>query len=596
VKRTSRAIAGIAAAVTAAATAVLVTTAATTATAAPTPIRAAFDYNWYPQAEHWASHYTPTLGKYNSSDPAVLAAQVTAAKYAGLDAFITSWWGQGTSTDVRLPLALRAAADQGFHLTPYYEKEGNGVPSSNAQLAADFSHLYTETVSPGWLRIAGKPVLFIYNALASQSTCGTVDRIKTANAGRFYLNMKVFNGYRTCPSQPDSWHQYGPSSHYDRQGNYSVSVSPGFFKFNESQPRLARSLARFKTDLAAQAASNAQWQLVTTFNEWGEGTSVESATAWRSGSGQGAYLDAMRAAYRPPASQKVQLAAFAVDRPHRTKPHPTHPTTPTTTVIPPAGKVTKTLVIIEENHSLNEMLTRMPYLTSQATAYGRATNYTAIRHPSLPNYLAIAAGSTFGVTDDGSPAAHPIAGRSVFGAAAAAGKTAKSYQESMPGNCALRNSGGYAVKHNPWAYFTAERAQCALRDVPSGTYLAGALRNDVVAGTLPTVAEVTPNLLNDAHDGSLATADTWLKNWLTLIYAAPDWRAGRLAIIITADEDDSSQGNKVLTTVIHPSQHAHLVTAALNHYSLSAYLSGLSGTPCINAACSAPNFAAAFGL
>jgi hypothetical protein len=56
--------------------------------------------------------------------------------------------------------------------------------------------------------------------------------------------------------------------------------------------------------------------------------------------------------------------------------------------------VTKVLMFIEENHSLAEMKAGMPYLYSQATTYGYATNYTAIRHPSLPNYLAIAGGST----------------------------------------------------------------------------------------------------------------------------------------------------------------------------------------------------------
>jgi hypothetical protein len=238
----------------------------------------------------------------------------------------------------------------------------------------------------------------------------------------------------------------------------------------------------------------------------------------------------------------------------------------------------------------------MPYLAAQALQYGYATNYTAIRHPSLPNYLALAGGSTFGVTDDGSPASHPIAGPSVFGAALTAGKTARSYQETMQANCALTNSGSYAVKHNPWAYFTAERAQCALHDVPSGTYLAGNLHDDITDGTLPVVGELTPNLANDAHDGSLATADAWLRNWLTLIYASPDWQSGHLAVIVTADEDDSSQGNKVLTVVLHPSQHGQVVTAALNHYSLTRYLTELAGAPCINAGCTATDFAAAFGL
>jgi hypothetical protein len=41
--------------------------------------------------------------------------------------------------------------------------------------------------------------------------------------------------------------------------------------------------------------SGAPWQLVTTFNEWGEGTAVESAQEWASASGYGTYLDTLHA-------------------------------------------------------------------------------------------------------------------------------------------------------------------------------------------------------------------------------------------------------------------------------------------------------------
>jgi hypothetical protein len=94
--------------------------------------------------------------------------------------------------------------------------------------------------------------------------------------GGVYVVLKVFQGYRTAPDQPDSWHQYGPAAAYDSQLPHSVSVSPGFWKVGES-PRLARDPARFEADVRRMAASGAAWQLVTTWNEWGEGTSVEPA-------------------------------------------------------------------------------------------------------------------------------------------------------------------------------------------------------------------------------------------------------------------------------------------------------------------------------
>jgi Glycosyl hydrolase family 99 len=261
------------------------------------PIRAAFYYPWFPETEQWATRYAPTLGRYDSDAPRVLSAHVSAARYAGLNAFISSYWGRTSRTARRLPLLLNAARAQGFHVTAYYELESNRTPPSFQVLRDDFAALAALSRHPAWLRVDGKPVLFVYNT-GREASCAAVRRLVAANAGRFYLNLKVFGGYRSCATQPNGWHQYGPATAYDQQGTYSATVSPGFFKFNEKAPRLTRNIGRFKSDLRRQVASHARWQLVTTFNEWGEGTAVESARQWRSTSGRGAYLDALRAAYR----------------------------------------------------------------------------------------------------------------------------------------------------------------------------------------------------------------------------------------------------------------------------------------------------------
>jgi hypothetical protein len=118
-----------------------------------------------------------------------------------------------------------------------------------------------------------------------------------------------------------------------------------------------------------------------------------------------------------------------------------------------AKGATKLLVFVAENHSLSEMQHEMPWTYALAKRFGYATRYHAMTHPSLPNYLAIAGGSTFGVTDDIDPSDHPISGHSVFGAALRAGLSARVYAENMPGPCALTSSGNYLVRHNPWAYF-----------------------------------------------------------------------------------------------------------------------------------------------
>lgn len=259
--------------------------------------------------------------------------------------------------------------------------------------------------------------------------------------------------------------------------------------------------------------------------------------------------------------------------------------------VPLLGAPTKVLVVVEENHSDRQALAQMPYLAGLAAQYGRTSDYHGVAHPSLPNYLAIAGGSTFGVHDDAGPSAHPLSGASVFGQALAAGHTAKVYADAMPHPCQSAAAGSYAVKHNPWAYFTAERAACAAGDVP----LAGALRADTAAGRLPEVGMVVPDLCHDGHDCPLETADRWLRDQVGPVLGGADFRTGRLAVVVTFDEDDSAgPSNRVLTVVLHRSLHRRVATASLSHLSLSRWLSDLSEAPPLGSAGSTTSLWAAF--
>jgi acid phosphatase len=240
----------------------------------------------------------------------------------------------------------------------------------------------------------------------------------------------------------------------------------------------------------------------------------------------------------------------------------------------------------------------MPALAAAAARYGRATQSFGLTHPSLPNYLAIAGGSTFGVRDDGVPAAHPLPGPSVFGQVLAAGKVAKTYAEGMTDNCQVHSSGRYVVKHNPWAYFTSptERAGCLRYDVPAGTPTDGALHSDIVAGALPTFGLLIPDMCNDAHDCSLATADRWLQNWLGPILSGQDFLSGRLAVVVTFDEDDHKANNNILTAVLHRQLRGRTVTVRLDHNALSHAVSRLVDARPLRNAETAPDLLEAFGL
>jgi hypothetical protein len=257
-----------------------------------------------------------------------------------------------------------------------------------------------------------------------------------------------------------------------------------------------------------------------------------------------------------------------------------------------SAAVDKVLVFVVENHSLDQMRNQMPYTFSLAEQYGYTTAYHALTHPSLGNYIAIASGSTWGIEDDRNPVAHPLQGPSVFSQALSSGGTAALYAEGMPSPCALENGGDrYVVRHNPWTYFPDDRAACQQFDVS-----AEGLPAAIQSGGLPNIGMVIPDLCNDAHSCPLQTADTWLRTTLEPVLAGPDWRSGRLAVVITADEDDHHQDNLVLTTVLHPSLQHVVVDQPLSHLSLSRFLSEVVHQPPMRDAAGAPSLGDAFHL
>ena len=236
------------------------------------------------------------------------------------------------------------------------------------------------------------------------------------------------------------------------------------------------------------------------------------------------------AATTQPESQTTPQVTEASTQ-HTQRPHKTVPSTPRTTSAhtthpssTPAASpgLSKVLVFVVENHSLNQMRTEMPYTFSLAERYGYTTSYRALTHPSLGNYIAMAGGSTFGIADDRNPVAHQLHGPSVFSQALDVGKTASVYAEGMPKPCAQENGGDqYVVRHNPWTYFVDDRPACSRYDVP-----ATRLPQDIANRMLPNIGMVIPNLCNDAHSCSLATADAWLRTAVDAVLAGPDWRSG----------------------------------------------------------------------
>lgn len=262
---------------------------------------------------------------------------------------------------------------------------------------------------------------------------------------------------------------------------------------------------------------------------------------------------------------------------------------------PPAtnGSVNKVLVFFLENKGFTQVQKGMPFTYGLGKQYGIATKHTARTHPSLPNYIAWAFGSTQGVSSNIFPSSKNIQAPTVFGQAVKNGRTAKTYADGMPSNCYLKEGGTkYAPRHNPHTYADSEAALCKQINVPYASNFAG----DANSGNFPNVGAVIPNNCNNAHDCSLTTADKWFQDRWKIIERSPDWKSGKLMVIFTADEDNKKEGNRVFTGVMHPSLKGKTVSTPLTHYSLSRLLSQVGHSdPLLNGK-TAPDFAKAFGL
>ncbi|OLC65581.1 MAG: hypothetical protein AUH69_09065 [Actinobacteria bacterium 13_1_40CM_4_65_12] len=213
-------------------------------------------------------------------------------------------------------------------------------------------------------------------------------------------------------------------------------------------------------------------------------------------------------------------------------------------------------MIVMENRTYAQAVTG-GYTAELASRYSIATNYHAVSHPSLPNYLALTSGTTWGITDDGW---HPLPVGGLGAQLSAAGISWRAYMDGMSGSC-TRSGYPYALKHNPFPYYGAA---CPAEIVPFSQF------DQDITGTVPNFVWITPDLCHDGHDCSTQVADQWLSQTVPKILATSAWKDGGL-LLITWDEDDGEGStNHVLTIVIHPGTILHSSARAYDHYSLLA--------------------------
>jgi phosphatidylinositol-3-phosphatase len=242
--------------------------------------------------------------------------------------------------------------------------------------------------------------------------------------------------------------------------------------------------------------------------------------------------------------------------------------------VPPAAKPSpgsRIVLVMMENKERGSVIgsSSAPYVNRLAHRYATPRNYFGVSHPSLPNYLALIGGSTFGVRSDCSGCNQGAT--NLVDQLEGAGVSWKAYMEGMPRPCFRGTSSGrYAKKHNPFAYFTTitgDPARCA-KVVP-----ATRLKNDLAAGTLPRFVFITPDLCNDTHDCSVAHGDQYLSRLIPPLLG----QLGPKGFLVLAWEEGSSnagccggtaRGGRVPVVVAGPRvRRGSTGATAYSHYS-----------------------------
>jgi hypothetical protein len=207
----------------------------------------------------------------------------------------------------------------------------------------------------------------------------------------------------------------------------------------------------------------------------------------------------------------------------------------------PVGQPTfaHVVLLVEENHSYSDVIgsSSMPYFNSLASQYGLATQYFADAHPSLPNYLMLTTGlmETFDDSFSGT-----ISDDNVVRELMKAGKTWKAYAESLPSPAYLGgDSGPYVRRHNPFTFLSdvQNSASQAANIVPFTQFA-----TDLASNSLPQYCFIVPNLIDDAHDGTLAQADAWLQSNIAPLISNSAFQSSGL-LIITFDEGNAGDIN-----------------------------------------------------
>jgi hypothetical protein len=249
----------------------------------------------------------------------------------------------------------------------------------------------------------------------------------------------------------------------------------------------------------------------------------------------------------------------------------------------PVPSLDHVVVIVFENKEEQQVIgsPQAPTFTSLARRYARFTNYRAVTHPSLPNYIALVSGGTHGIRSNCTTCV--VAARNLADTLEAAGKSWKAYAEGLPSpGFTGAAAGRYAKKHMPFLYFRdIVSSPTRRRKVVPFTEL----RTDLRAGALPDFALVVPDMCNSMHDCSVRAGDRWLAKTLPPLLTLPN-----SVVFVVFDEGTTRNHIPALAlgTAVRPGTR---ISARVGHYSLLRTVEAAWGLPLLGRSAGAKPFA-----
>jgi len=237
----------------------------------------------------------PSHGPYDSNDPYAIRRHLKWSEEAGIDGLIATWWGQGLYHDKALKVVLRESIESYTKITVYYET----VPQSGVSGAIDdFRYLLSNYGDhPGFYKVNGKPVIFVYGRamgqLSNEQWAEVLQQIRSEYEALFIAD----SGSAEAIGLFDGGHTYNPVGLVVQQADMAdfyrkltdtcrtagkiacATVIPGYDDSNIGRKNIHVANRRggelYKSLWAKAENSDPDWLLITSFNEWHEGSEIE---------------------------------------------------------------------------------------------------------------------------------------------------------------------------------------------------------------------------------------------------------------------------------------------------------------------------------